>query len=287
MFCHHSIAKCIHLLVESRNLIRLIRSGPVHQDFTVQETRKAVKGRRLKRTPLGIVALIAVAVVPFLRGEPGPSRPDPVVEQYVWATQDQSTRLRGASMEVDIRAQLPKLRRIGHLHALRNISRLGRITYEALRFDGDRSVKTDVIARYLKAEVQAAETRDPSLAITPANYKFRYKARLRSDAVDVYVYQLTPRKKRVGLFKGELWIDAVTYLPIRESGRFVKSPSVFLKRMEFVREYDIIWGVAVPKRIQSLVDTRIVGRAELSIDFVNFSWSAESQPIASLPGSTQ
>lgn len=188
-------------------------------------------------------------------------------------------------MEVDIRAQLPKLRKNGHLHALRSISRLGRITYEALRFDGDRSIKTDVIARYLKAEVQAAETRDPSLAITPANYKFRYKARLRTDTLDVYIYQLTPRKKRVGLFKGELWIDAASYLPIRESGRFVKSPSVFLKKMEFVREYDIVAGLAVPKRIQSLIQTRIVGRAELNIDFVNFSQPGESQHFASLPAS--
>ncbi len=127
----------------------------------------------------------------------------------------------------------------------------------------------------------------PNLAITPANYKFRYKARLISDTQDVHIYQLTPRKKRVGLFKGELWIDARTYLPVRESGRFVKTPSVFLKKMEFVREYDVINGVAVPKRIQSMADTRLVGRAELTIDFRNYSWPEPPQPLASMPGNSQ
>lgn len=237
----------------------------------------------MKGTPLGIVAFF-IAVASAMRGEPAISRTDPVVEQYVFATQDQRARVNGASMEVDIRAELPKLKKNGHLHALRHISRFGRITYDALRFDGDRSVKTDVIARYLKADVQASEARDPALAITPQNYKFRYKARLRSSVQNVYIYQLTPRKKRVGLFKGELWIDANTYLPVRESGRFVKSPSVFVKNMEFVREYEILRGVSVPRRIESRADTRLVGRARLIIDFNNYSWGGGAEPIASLEG---
>ena len=33
-----------------------------------------------------------------------------------------------------------------------------------------------------------------------------------------YVFQVTPRKKRAGLFKGEIWIDAATYLRVQETG---------------------------------------------------------------------
>jgi hypothetical protein len=240
----------------------------------------------LRPTPLGIVAFFLFNAIGTF-ADPGAAKPDPVVEQYVSATQDQSARLQGVSMEVDIRAQIPKLKRDGHLRALRHISRLGKITYEALRFDGDRSVKTDVIARFMKAEIQASEKRDPAIAITPSNYRFRYKARLQSPSADVYIYQLTPRSKRIGLFKGELWIDARTFLPVRESGRFVKSPSVFLRSMEFVREYEVVNGMAVPKRIQSMANTRIVGPAELTIDYNNYSWSDADQPIASLPRSSQ
>jgi len=236
-----------------------------------------------KFTLLCIVASFAVWVPAGLRAEPAP---DPVVVSYVSASQGQQERLLGASMQVDIQAELPKLHRFGRLRALRHVSRLGRLTYEALGFEGDRSIKTDVIARYLTAEVQASEKKDPSMAITPANYKFRYKARLQSDAQNVYIYQLTPRKKRVGLFKGELWIDATTFLPVRESGRFVKSPSVFLKKIEFVREYENINGVAVPKRIETRTHTRLVGQAQITIEFGNYAWedAAESVPVAALSG---
>jgi len=65
------------------------------------------------------------------------------------------------------------------------------------------------------------------------------------------------------LFKGEIWIDAATGMPIREAGQFVKTPSLFLKKIAFVRDYEIRDGVAYPLHIQSTVDTRIVGRAEL------------------------
>jgi len=70
-------------------------------------------------------------------------------------------------MEVDIEASLPKLKKHGRLHGLRRISRLGRITYEALHFEGDNSVKTHVIARYLAAEAEAQGKRAAYLFMKP------------------------------------------------------------------------------------------------------------------------
>ena len=76
----------------------------------------------------------------------------------------------------------------------------------------------------------------------------------------------------VGLFKGELWVDTETGMPVRESGQFVKSPSVFLKKIAFVRDYELQDnGVSIPAHIESMVDTRIVGRAELEISFSKFT----------------
>jgi len=102
-------------------------------------------------------------------------------------------------MDVEIQASLPKLKKQGRLHALRRISALGRITYEMLRFDGDGTVKNQVIARYLTAEAEAQKSQTPSLAVTPANYKFKYKSRGRLEGRDVYVFGVTPRQKRQGL----------------------------------------------------------------------------------------
>jgi hypothetical protein len=176
------------------------------------------------------------------------------------------------SMDVDIEASLPKLKKQGRLHALRKISSLGRITYEALRFEGDNTVKSNVIARYLTAESQVqSEDEAAAIAVTPDNYKFKYKGIDEIDGRRAHLFQVTPRKKRVGLFKGELWIDADTHLRVQESGVFVKNPSVFLRKIAFVRRYEIRDGFSVPRLVQSTVDTRLVGRAQLNIAFSNFS----------------
>jgi hypothetical protein len=202
---------------------------------------------------------------------PAAEPPETIVENYCAASRGQEQSFQGASMDVEIQASLPKLKKQGRLHALRRISALGRITYEMLRFEGDGTVKNQVIARYLTAEAEAQKSQTPSLAVTPANYKFKYKSRGRLEGRDVYVFGVTPRQKRQGLFSGDLWIDAGTYLRVQESGYLVKSPSIFLKKVAFVRKYEIRNGISVPLQVQSVVDTRLAGKAELTIDFTNFS----------------
>jgi hypothetical protein len=222
----------------------------------------------LKRFPILITfaaALLGASPDPDPRDRQG----EAIVERYLAASQAQQEKMRGVQMEVDILARLPRLGKSGTMHALRSISRLGEITYNAFKFSGDSTVKKDVIARYLTAE---NEQRDPAqLAITPRNYKFKYKGLDEKNGREVHVLHLTPRRKEVGLFKGEIWLDPDTCMPVREQGRFVKSPSVFLKKVEFVREYEIRDGIAYPRHIQSVVDTRLVGKAELDINFSNFA----------------
>jgi hypothetical protein len=197
--------------------------------------------------------------------------PSAIVENYCSVARDHQHSLDGASMEVDIDASLPKLKKQGRLQALRRISGLGRITYELLKFEGDRTVKNDVIARYLTAETQAANESSMKLDVTPENYKFKYKGLTVNDGREAHVFEVTPKKKRVGLYRGELWIDADTFLRVREVGRLVKNPSIFLKKVEFVRKFAIRNGISVPAEIRSVVDTRLIGKAELNIAFRNVS----------------
>lgn len=188
-------------------------------------------------------------------------------DKYKAALSSQSDALRNTAMEVEFEAQLPKLRKKGTMSALRRISDLGKITYKVLGFEGDNTVKKEVIARYMTAEAEAAQTMSDAIEIAPENYKFKYKGLQERDARSVHIFELKPRAKRVGLFKGELWIDAETFLPVREHGEFVKSPSLFIKNMQFVRTYETNNGVAFVKRLESKTDTRIVGTAELNITY--------------------
>ena len=217
------------------------------------------------------VLLLFFGLTAGLFSETPATAPDQIVENYTSASAGTGQALDGSSMEVDINASLPKLKKQGKLHALRRISALGRITYERLVFEGDGTVKNQVIARYLTAEIEAQRNPSPELAVTPANYKFKYKGGSEVDGRPAYVFQVSPKKKRVGLFKGEVWIDAATYLRVQESGYWVKTPSIFLKKVAFVRKYEIRDGVPVPLQVASVVDTRIWGTAQLEIDFSNFS----------------
>lgn len=200
--------------------------------------------------------------------------PEGIIDRYLSATRQQQTALRGVSMEVDIDASVPKLKKEGKLHALRNISKIGIVTYRMLGFNGDNSVKKEVIARYLAAEVQSQS--GPNISITPENYKFKYKGKAEQNARPAYQLSVSPRKKQVGLFKGELWLDEATCMPVREAGRFVKNPSIFMKRMDFVRLYDIHDGVSIPTEVSSSVNTRLFGPVQLNIHFTHFT--RETQP---------
>lgn len=223
----------------------------------------------MKRFGISILALSLAASLSF--AEPAPPMPESeMVSRYVEATHQQQDSLRGGTMEVDIDASVPKLQKHGKLHAIKSVSKLGKITYHLLGFSGDNSIKTEVIARYLKAEVDTSEG-GPNLAISPDNYKFKYKGVQDWNGRQAYVLHLTPRQKKVGLFKGELWLDAETYMPVREKGSFVKSPSIFLKKMEFVRDYQLADGVSVPQRMESKVETRFFGPVELNVNFATFS----------------
>jgi hypothetical protein len=200
--------------------------------------------------------------------------PDAIVQNYCaaqQAAQQQAQFGRASRMDVDIQASLPGLKKQGRLHGLRKITVLGRITYAKLIFEGDNTVKNQVIERYLTAENEAQRDEPATLAVTPANYKFQYKGQNQVEGRTIHVFQVTPKKKVQGLFKGEVWIDAATYLPVQESGYLIKSPSILVKKVAFVRKFEIRDGISVPLQVQSTVDTRLFGRAELTVDFTNFS----------------
>lgn len=192
-----------------------------------------------------------------------------VLGQYLNSLHRQKASPKDVSMDVEIFAKLPSLGKTGSMKALRSISKVGQITYRALTFQGDNTIKKDVIARYMAAEVEAA-TKSSELGINEDNYKFKYWGLYGSGNWRLHLFELEPRKKEVGLFRGWVWVEARTALPVREQGDFVKNPSIFLRRVSFLRDYIIKDGVAYPTHIESTVETRLVGKAEMSIDYKNY-----------------
>jgi hypothetical protein len=217
-------------------------------------------------TALPMLAIILLSLTPTtnavevleVRATAGP---EAALERYMagegqtpWATES-----------IEIHASLPKLEKTGRLLAIRHLAPTSESRYEVVQLAGDPTVKEQVIMRYLQAQQRAAEMPAASVAIAPANYKFAYKRPVDDGERQAYVFQITPRHKREGLIKGELWIDEHTGVPIRQSGRLVKSPSIFIKRIAITQENALREGVIEYRLTHITIETRLVGRAELVI----------------------
>lgn len=190
--------------------------------------------------------------------------------------------VRGSVMAAKFAGKLPKYGKTASVEAVRRIGADGHIAYDVTNREGDMTVQKDLIFRFMGGEEENSGRDNAAVAVTPQNYKFKAKGQTQLAGRTVNVYEVTPRAKRTGLFKGEIWIDAETDLPLREAGRFVKSPSVFFKTVDFSREYEIKDGFAVPKKMSTQVLTRLWGPVELDVVFDGFRWQ-EVQKIAQTP----
>jgi hypothetical protein len=251
------------------------RRYPALADQAADEARAVPAKRPLFRPALPLLAaVLAVALAHPLRAAQNPEAAAALSQYFSGGG---AVRWTAETMEID--AALPKLGKTGRLEAIRRLLPLGQTRYQVLQVTGDSTVKEQVIVRYLKAQQRASEMPPVSVAITPANYKFAYKGVGTLMNRPAYVFQITPRKKRDGLIKGELWLDVGTAAPLRESGFFVKNPSVFIKRVEVTQESILQDGTVALRLTHLSVNTRLVGRAELVIEERPLD-SAESVQLA-------
>jgi hypothetical protein len=218
----------------------------------------------------GLVAAFGLASTALASGSLAPAAVwiDPpgasvALERYLAGTADHAPWSEPNTVLLEIDAALPKLAERGSLRAIRDWPERQTPDYHVIHIEGDATVKQRVIARYLTAEKEAAAMPPSSVAVNLANYKFRYLAT--SGGTPVYAFQITPRHKRTGLIKGELWIDGVTGLAVHEAGYLVKKPSIFIRRVKITRDVSLSDGVPDVRTTHLDIDVRFVGRAELTI----------------------
>ena len=185
------------------------------------------------------------------------------LERYLAGAANDAPWSEPNSVLLEIDASLPRLAERGNLRAIRHWSKHQTPDYQVIHIEGDAMVKQRVIAGYLTAEKEAAAIPASSVAVTLANYKFRYLAS--SGGTPVFAFQITPRYKRTGLIKGELWIDGSTGLAVHEAGYLVKRPSIFIRRLKITRDVSLSDGVAYVRTTHVDIDIRFAGHAELTI----------------------
>ena len=198
----------------------------------------------------------------------------------------QAQALAGYSAATLIHAELPDNAQQGELELERRFVAPHTLTFKSVRFQGDNFVKSNVIARLLQSEVEHVQKDDPAAtALRPENYKFSYKGVAQVGERAYHMFQVKPRKKRVGLFKGHIFLDAATGSLVRVEGRVVKSPSLFVKKIDFVQEYSDIDGFTFPVHIHSEARAALVGKTVVDITNRDYKPLPAAPESAAITGS--
>jgi hypothetical protein len=237
--------------------------------------------RPLSLAPAAIPAtpLTAPAVLPSMSSELA-------LRAYWKGVQEQDRNLASYSATTVIRAELSATSQYGEYALHRDYSAPRTLGFKVIRSVGDTFVRSKVIARLLQSEVDHVKKDDPALtSLTPANYKFSYKSTTTLGGRPVHVFQVNPRAKRLGLFKGKIYLDARTGALARSEGSIVKSPSLFIKSIHFVQDYVDIAGFTFPSHLHSEAKTRVVGSAVVDIydrDYQPVSFDGEASQVPAL-----
>ena len=193
--------------------------------------------------------------------------PGIALQLFLQRSSEQDSKLSGYKDETTVTAELPDTKQKGEYQLERTYTAQPKtLQFSNAKFTGDGFVKTNVITRLLQSEVDHVEKGNPAeTAISSENYKFYYKGMEGMDGHDFHVFQVKPRKKTPGLFKGRLYLDVHTGSLRRMEGSVVKSPSFFIKNLEFVQEFDDVDGFTFPTQLHSSAKARIIGRALVTV----------------------
>ena len=160
-------------------------------------------------------------------------------------------------VQVEIEGSMPRLDKRARVEAIRRWAG-GKRAYQFVAVEGDSFIRNEMIARYFAMDTDGEPM---AAAITKSNYKFKFVTNKGTAAV----FQITPRKKRLGMIAGEMWIDTESGLVTHLEGRMLKNPSVLLKRVDITQEMEIQDGVTIGRETHLGISTRFTGRAELTI----------------------
>jgi hypothetical protein len=109
--------------------------------------------------------------------------------------------------------------------------------------------------------------------LAPANYDFRYLREEELGGRRCYVLEIIPRRKDKNLLRGQIWVDAITYLLQRTEGEPARSPSWWLKDARVALVYGDVDGMWLQTSSESSAEVRFLGRHTMLSRDVEYTMS--------------
>jgi len=115
-----------------------------------------------------------------------------------------------------------------------------------------------IIGRMLAKEAEV--TKDSGATdISPDNYDLRFIREEEVSGQRCYVLQLLPRRKDKNLLRGNIWVDANTYLLRRTEGQPAKAPSWWVGDVRIALRYGEVGGMWLQTASEATARVRILG----------------------------
>jgi hypothetical protein len=218
--------------------------------------------------------------------------PELTLHVFQQRARQQASELSSYSAVMVIDATLPDTQQKGEYEVTRTYEAPATLKFKGVRFTGDSFVKTNVITRVLQSEVEhTAPEKMAASALNSDNYKFEYRSTGELNGRAVHIYAVKPRHKAPGLFKGHMAIDATTGSIVHAEGEVEKSPSAFVKKIQFSEDFVDIGSFTFPVRMHSTAKARIIGHTVVDISLTDYVPTALTPntaavvPVVTLPNS--
>jgi len=115
-----------------------------------------------------------------------------------------------------------------------------------------------VVRRALEAETEVSKN-SRSTDLSPDNYDFRLLGEDNANGRRCYVLELIPRRREANLLRGDIWVDATTYLIHRAEGEPAKNASWWLRDVRILLLYGDVGGMWLQTSSEASAHVRIAG----------------------------
>lgn len=208
-----------------------------------------------------LLALLFIQVLPAADLSIGSPCPPQNVAFARYIASLQSRHLNGsAPLATLVQGSLPGLYKEAEMIAIRQTGENQSSQYNVLYLGGDGTVADEVIGRYFEDGRQLENQSLASIVISPENYNFHFRGQVKTGGGSSYIYDITPRKKRLGLIKGQIWIDAMTGAEVVLAGHIMDKAGT----IDLVRETKLLGG-SVGRVTHVGATLPLLGRGELVV----------------------
>ncbi len=132
----------------------------------------------------------------------------------------------------------------------------------AIRQSNGSGLGEVIVRRMLAGEAEIAKDYT-STEISPDNYDFRFIREEDVSGQRCFVLELLPRRKDKHLLRGDIWVDANTYLLRRTEGEPAKTPSWWVRDVHIAFVYGDVVGMWLQTASEATANVRIFGRSTM------------------------